>query len=858
MLVLDSTIGCIETSGADVLDLYSSIPAIIISEAGPRPSSMEAFVCAIKEKTRVKVYLALVADNRRIYVYTKPGKPDSEDEYKATVREALAAATSMGFAPEPVDLSCSPAMKEVIVRNTKILRLPGSKVAGPRMLKHGLSGAPTLPSVATPKSETKPTPATSPTQPSVTPFIPVTPPIPVAIPVVAPMPTPTACREAADADQEMIAASALSELQKELQEMRAEKDAQADQLQQLTALHKVFAVELGGAREECARLTAERDELAHSKKELESVATASDTEADKIQELTAQYQAATTELERAREEAKVAATERDAAAEKLQEQTAWQLALTTELETARQDAKKAATERDAAAEKFQEQGARQQTLTTELEAAREDAKKAATERDAAAEKLQEQTARHQALTTELETAREDAKKAATERDAAAEKLQEQNARQQALTNELEVAREDARKAATERDAAAGKLQELTAQQLAATTELMSAREECARLTEEKDALLQTAPSAEQAASESVSLKKELGALSKKLEDANRRNADFTAEGAALADTVAKASEAVKKLTAERDKALKRVENLTAEQSSAGAQNEARSTELASVCAEKDAALSRVEELEQQKAGIESELDLLRKEVAVLTAERETLLEKSKEWSRLGSASTDADHSTAPVRSESAEPSRGNERRDGSEGGLGFSSARAEEHFGGGGSQSFAPEAEAESAQQPIDWSGIQAADFTPLGELQDGFFSAADDDSSPVRFTLQTKLRTIEYVSPDEVVDLQQSVNNAFLSPEGKGQENCEGYICGLRKGGARQVYVAIYGVKSERASVYVPEAQPEDDIAYARTIRGAISFAEEVGLMMESVKLDPASKKEECLKRCPVLKHTA
>jgi hypothetical protein len=49
---------------------------------------------------------------------------------------------------------------------------------------------------------------------------------------------------------------------------------------------------------------------------------------------------------------------------------------------------------------------------------------------------------------------------------------------------------------------------------------------------------------------------------------------------------------------------------------------------------------------------------------------------------------------------------------------------------------------------------------------------------------------------------------------------------------------------------------QPEDEQSYARTIRGAISFAEEVGLMMDPVKLGASSlQQQECLTRCPVLR---
>jgi len=143
-----------------------------------------------------------------------------------------------------------------------------------------------------------------------------------------------------------------------------------------------------------------------------------------------------------------------------------------------------------------------------------------------------------------------------------------------------------------------------------------------------------------------------------------------------------------------------------------------------------------------------------------------------------------------------------------------------------------------------------------LGELQGDFFSASDDDSTPVRFHLEPELQAIEYLSPDDVLELHHSINSAYLSPEGMGQESCQGYICCLKKGGETEVFAAIHGTQSGRTRVYLPEGQPQDADAYARTLRGAISFAEEVGLMMEPVLLDSSDKsRKERLKRCPALR---
>ena len=61
MLALDSSIGCIEASGPDVLDMYSSAPLTTKLVASSKPEPCEAYVCAIRKKDRVHIYVAVVA-----------------------------------------------------------------------------------------------------------------------------------------------------------------------------------------------------------------------------------------------------------------------------------------------------------------------------------------------------------------------------------------------------------------------------------------------------------------------------------------------------------------------------------------------------------------------------------------------------------------------------------------------------------------------------------------------------------------------------------------------------------------------------------------------------------------------------
>ncbi|GFO60576.1 hypothetical protein GMST_29010 [Geomonas silvestris] len=141
MLALDSSIGCIEATGTDVLDLFSAAPVVLERRSGSGRISHEAYVCAVRRQAGVKVYVALLAADKKIYVYTTKGDPEPENEYHRTLEVALEFAKGLGFCPERVNLNYSPAMREVVLRNIKILRPTGSKVQA--LPRHGAADAPT-------------------------------------------------------------------------------------------------------------------------------------------------------------------------------------------------------------------------------------------------------------------------------------------------------------------------------------------------------------------------------------------------------------------------------------------------------------------------------------------------------------------------------------------------------------------------------------------------------------------------------------------------------------------------------------------------------------------------------------------
>ena len=678
MLALDSTIGCIEVAESEVLDLFRSPPITRSSSSGSRPESMEAHLCAIRKKTLVKVYLAFVVNDRKIFVYTSPGKGTSEPEYCRDLEEALECARAMGFSPERVDLSYSPAMREVVVRNTKILRLPGTKgVAG---LKQGLAGAPTLPiaqkAKGAPPSTSAPTPLLSPT-----------------------IPAPPSPQE-------------VSEQGKAYQDLLAERDALATQLRQLSLQHQLNADEVAAARKACADLTAEKEAILGQARQAEEEHHAKEAQTARALDEAGDLAARLDEL-----------TRQHARTEQEHEAMVENLAL------ARQDLAQLAKEREAALDSERKAGAVQRETAAKLEEAHRELERLRGETEDASQRLT-------VLTRETE------------------RMEQELAQLRLLLSEAEAAR----------DAALDRAVVPEKQKAPDETGPDDPRLELQRVCEERDDALRRAAISDE----------KLGAADTKLADLRRE---------------------LERVQAERDQALR------------------------------PAAAPRVDDIPSEEWPYRPHL-------------APPKVQQKEEGAR---------QAPLPL---PPNPAFGEVARF-----EGFDVQQQEHDWSAPRPESgVSTDADADAEfPQP----GQEEPFFVPLGDLAGGGFSAGGDDGAPVLFMLESGLTAIEVRSTEDVLELHHSINNAYLSPEGTGgQESCQGYICCLRKGDAKEVFAAIYGTQSKRTRVYLPEEQPRDDDSYARTVRGAICLAEEVGLMMEPVPLDgSAAKKMERLKRCPALR---
>ena len=775
MLALDSSIGCIVASEPDVLALYRSEPLLAAKVAGTKPESREAYVCAIRKNSRAQVYVALVSDNKRIFVYTRSGEPDAEDNYDGTLREALEFTRSMGFDPALVNLNYGAAMREVVLRDIKILRPPGSKVH--TFLKHGLADTRPPAATITPAAHKKPSPVASPVVSKETTTI-------AAAVVVA-----VAAEPVQPSDGQELAA-----LRGALSRMTGENRLQ----------HERASQEAASLREKLAKA------LSDSEREREQLA---QVRADLLIGQNAQEKAFDEALGNLKGELKTLTAARDAHSMTVQE-----------LSTLRQAA------------------------DAELAAEREDGSRVASERDALAQRIEAV----EATSSDLASLRREVAMLSGERDEAKQREHKLAAESAAYAEALSNLKGELGTLAAVRDTQSVTVQELSALRQAADAELATAREDRFRLSAERDALALRIEAIEATSCDLVSLQREVAQLSGERDEANLRELGLAAESAARAEALSAAREEIAELVLKRAATQKRAEQLAEENGISIAESEALHGELVTLSAQREAALRRADMLERESLARGAELESLRGELAALAAEREMLRKRGE--SPLAEETTDAQPAISRLRPEAVE----------------FPEAREWISWPAAGKP---PEVakELREAPGPIpQWQPNaefeENAAAAPLAKLPEPpLFSDPDDDffpseealaACPGRFLLQAGLTAIEYGSPEDVEELHQSVNLAHLSPEGKGQESCQGYICCLGKAGSRQVFAALFGTKSGRTWVYLPEVQPGDGPEYDSAVRGAIDFAEAVGFIMEPVQLGTARRQHnKAVTHCPVLK---
>lgn len=128
MFKLDPSLHYIETAEQNVMEVYRSVSEVKVAPGDHPKEQYEACVCAIKKDSVGMVFVALIqAARKKALIYKVDESVQTEWSSSENLEEALAFAKSMGFTMERVNLNYSRALREVILRNIRIIRLPDKK-----------------------------------------------------------------------------------------------------------------------------------------------------------------------------------------------------------------------------------------------------------------------------------------------------------------------------------------------------------------------------------------------------------------------------------------------------------------------------------------------------------------------------------------------------------------------------------------------------------------------------------------------------------------------------------------------------------------------------------------------------------
>lgn len=117
----------VEAVAAEVEAVYRSQETVEL-EAGKAPTlAVEALVCGIRKEEESRVYLVLHNKScKRSLIYSVLAESEGKNGFDAALKTALAACQALGFSMGSINLKCSTAMREVVIRNIPVLLAPAA------------------------------------------------------------------------------------------------------------------------------------------------------------------------------------------------------------------------------------------------------------------------------------------------------------------------------------------------------------------------------------------------------------------------------------------------------------------------------------------------------------------------------------------------------------------------------------------------------------------------------------------------------------------------------------------------------------------------------------------------------------
>lgn len=122
---LDRIVDYVQINEPDLISIHRSTKIIVPSDDSCLGHLCEAFICAARENKSIRVYVALY-DTRQKSNLVFVADPISSEKrmLNALIREAEIFLNDLGFSMEPVNIKFSPAVREVIMRDMKIMKPP--------------------------------------------------------------------------------------------------------------------------------------------------------------------------------------------------------------------------------------------------------------------------------------------------------------------------------------------------------------------------------------------------------------------------------------------------------------------------------------------------------------------------------------------------------------------------------------------------------------------------------------------------------------------------------------------------------------------------------------------------------------
>jgi len=122
---LDRTVAYLKICEPDLISIHRSTHPIVPSDNCSLGHLCDAFICLTRENGSNRVWVALYdIHHKSNLVFVADSEAADSRERSHLVLEAVSFLTSLGFTMEPVNLGFSPAMREVIMRDLKIMRPP--------------------------------------------------------------------------------------------------------------------------------------------------------------------------------------------------------------------------------------------------------------------------------------------------------------------------------------------------------------------------------------------------------------------------------------------------------------------------------------------------------------------------------------------------------------------------------------------------------------------------------------------------------------------------------------------------------------------------------------------------------------